>query len=395
MSGPELYTWYPLEQVISFFGARRDANSLCDGQWLIFPRTAVCLSTLGAAPKMSYFQTASYFCWVADRPYRVKSERERYSHFVPAEVVGPEAKKQRSIRLFVRTGERLDYLYAGELEPSYMQAAPGPENHGEARFELRPALPSEIWRELGGFQPGNLDFAPLDRALDRLRGQTTVDDRLDAIRELVDYWHGPIKPEDGMSDADLNGVALPRPLAWWYRHAGNRPEIMSGQNIMFRPRDDHHKYWQLSLDDGFLHFYSENQGCHFWATLPHGDDPPVFSRSESTAPWEREDISLSEHLILTCLFEAVICHAKYGAWAAWLDQDKVDEIAKTIPPIAISPWRWIGARFFAGRGAFMVAASNVELEGRPGCSVWIGAKTEHPLQFLKPLLDDRWEYVAV
>jgi hypothetical protein len=28
-------------------------------------------------------------------------------------------------------------------------------------------------------------------------------------------------------------------------------------------------------------------------------------------------------------------------------------------------------------------------------SVSIGAKTEHPLQFLKPLLDKSWEYVAL
>jgi hypothetical protein len=313
---------------------------------------------------------------------------------VPAEVVGPEAKKQRSIRLFVRTADRLGYLYVGELEPSYMQTAPGPENHGEATFELRPALPSEIWRGLGGFQPGNLDVTPLDRAFDRLRGPATVDDRLDALRELVEYWHGPIKPDDGMSDADLAGLALPRPLEWWYRHAGKRSGIIS-QNNLFLPRDERHKYWQLSLEDGFLYFYSECQGCHHWATLPHGDDPPVFSRSETTAPWEQEDITLSEHLVLACMFDAVICHAKYGASTAWLDQDRVDEIAKTIPPIAISPWRWIGARFFAGQGAFMVAASNGELKGRRGCSVWIGAKTEHPLQFLKPLLDDRWEYVAV
>jgi len=393
MSGPELYKWYPLEQAVAFFGTRSEAKDLCNGQWLIFPKTEICLSTVGAARKMSHFETGSYFNWVADQPYHVGSNR--YAQFVPPEVVGPEAKKQRSIRLFVRPAERRDYLYLGELEPSYVQTAPGRDNHGEARFELRPALPSEIWRELDGGDFGNLDFTGVDRAFDRLHGPATIDDRLNALRALVEYWHGPIKPEDGLSDAELNGLALPRPLEWWYRHAGKRSEIMSGQNIMFLPRDDRHKYWQLSLDGGFLHFHSENQGCHFWATLPEGDDPPVFSRSYSTAPWEQEDMSLSEHLVLTCLFEAVICHAKYGASTAWLDQDEVDEIVKIIPPIAIAPWRWMGARFFAGRGAFMVTASNGVSGGRPGCSVWLGAKTEHPLQFLKPLVDDRWEYVAV
>jgi hypothetical protein len=44
-----------------------------------------------------------------------------------------------------------------------------------------------------------------------------------------------------------------------------------------------------------------------------GDDPPVFGRYQSTDPWAQEGVTLSEHLILACLFEAVICDAKYGA----------------------------------------------------------------------------------
>jgi hypothetical protein len=44
-------------------------------------------------------------------------------------------------------------------------------------------------------------------------------------------------------------------------------------------------------------------------------------------------------------------------------------------------------KFFAGQGAFMWATKHGY--------VWIGAKTEHPLQFLKPLVNDDWEYVAI
>jgi hypothetical protein len=90
----------------------------------------------------------------------------------------------------------------------------------------------------------------------------------------------------------------------------------------------------------------------------------------------------------------VICHARYGASATWLEEEKVSEIASRIPPVAIAPWH-IGTRFFAGRGAFMFVEQNCEFDGKRGCSVWIGAKTEHPLQFLKPFIDDDWEYVAI
>jgi hypothetical protein len=38
---------------------------------------------------------------------------------------------------------------------------------------------------------------------------------------------------------------------------------------------------------------------------------------------------------------------------------------------------------------------NCEIDGTQGYSIWIGAKTEHPLQFLKSIIDDGWEHVAV
>jgi hypothetical protein len=348
---------------------------------------------VGEGPETSHFRDASHFYWVADQPYHVSPAP---CHSVPEQVIG-SAGKERSIHLFVRPRDSLEFLYVGELEPSYVQQAPWRGNHGMARFEFRPTLPSAVWLRLGGLQLGNLDFAPLDRALDSLRSPTTVEDRLGVLRHLVEFWHGPVKPEDGMSEAELTGVPLPMPLRWWYRWAGKRDEIMRGQNFLFKPVDEHHKYWQLAVEGGYLLFYIENQGVYEWSTLPHGDDPPVFGRYESTDPWEQEDVTLSEHLILVCLFEALMCHAKYGAHASWLEEEKLSELARTIPPVAIAPWRWTdgGTRFFAGRGAFMCAAPNGELNGTKGYSVYIGAKTEHPLQFLKPFIDDGWEYVAI
>jgi hypothetical protein len=239
------------------------------------------------------------------------------------------------------------------------------------------------------------NFASLDLALDLLWRPTTVQDRLGILQQLVNFWHGPIRPEDGMSEADLTWVPLPLPLRWWYRWAGKRSEVMSGQNHLFVPRDQERKHGQITVKDGRIYFYSENQGVYQWSTLPHGDDPPVFGRYEGRGRWGQEGITLSEHLILMCLFEAVMRHANCGASAAWLDEDRFDAIVRDIPPLAIRPRRWMKTRFFAGQGAFMCAAANGEVSGKKGYSVWIGAKTEHPLQFLKAYLDDRWEYIAV
>jgi hypothetical protein len=239
------------------------------------------------------------------------------------------------------------------------------------------------------------DASALDRALDRLRAPTTVHDRLDVLRQLVDFWHDPIRPEDGMSDAEIGGMALPLPLRWWYRWAGKRNDVLSGQNVLFVPRDYRNKYRVLAVRDGRLRFYVENQGVYEWATLPNGDDPPVFGRYDLRGRWVQEQVTLSEHLILMCLFEAVMGRNNYGASKAWLDEKRLEVIVRHIPALAIRPWRWMGARFFAHSGAFMCAAENGTSDGAKWFSVWIAAKTAQPLQFLKPLLDDTWEHIAV
>lgn len=307
MIQPQLYGSYAREQIVSFFGSPDEAQSFCNGQWLIFAKTAICLANVGKWPEKSFFDNGSHFYWLADQP-----------SFAPAQVLGPKAK-ERMIHLFASPPDSPEFLYVGELEPSYMSVAAGKGNHGMAMFALRPALPSALWVRFGGLPLGELDFAPVDRALESLRRPTTVEDRLGVLKQLVEFWHGPIRPEDGMSAAELAGVPMPMPLRWWYRWAGKRDEIMSGQNILYKPV---HKYWQLTVDGDHLRFYCENQGVHFWSTLTHGEDPPVFGRYNSADPWEREDITLSEHLILACLLEAVSCHA-YGAFAP-LDTLSVD-----------------------------------------------------------------------
>jgi hypothetical protein len=382
----KLYERYDRYQAIAHFGSETDARSLCDGQWLIFPDVVLCFADVGEPPTASHFRRGGEFCWVADKPYRVSDDKD--VKFVPREVVGRQAKR-REIHLFVRSRGSDRYLYVGKLGPSYVQIHGVGKPHGAARFRLSPALPSEVWMGLGGLHPGDLDHAAVDAALDRLRNPVNVEERLWVLQQLVDYWHGPIGPEDGIPEAELDGLAMPYPLRWWYGWAGRRKKIMSGQNGLLDPD-------MLNVRDGLLEFYAENQYCYQWGTHLEGDDPPVFGRSETINPWKPEGITLSEHLILACLFEAVIAHSPYGASTVWLEDSVIDRIAEHVPPIPIGPWRWGGStRFYARGGAFMVTMSGGEIGGRPGGSVWIGAKTEHPLQFLTPFIGKDWDHVAV
>jgi hypothetical protein len=261
--------------------------------------------------------------------------------------------------------------------------------------ELEPALEITGWLPFQGLHAGKLDFDSVDAALDRLRQPTLIEDRLSVLHHVVNFWHGPIRAEDGLSNAELAGFHLPAALRWWYRWAGKRSEIMSGQNFLFTPGDKNGVDRPPAMLDGRLFFYVENQGVYQWATLPAGDDPVVFGRYESSEAWEQEHIRVSEHLILACLFEAIMCHARFRASAAWLDEEKFAAIVEHIPPIAIAPWRWIGSRFFARNGAFMCAALNGIDKGKKYYSVHIGAKSPKPLRFLRPFLDETWECAEI
>ncbi len=385
MSDLNLYGWYDHGEAIALLGAEDESQSHCDGQWVIFPQVVIGFAEIGELPRKSHFTNGGEFCWVAEKPYQVNDDQ--HMKFVPQDVISLHA--DRPILLFVRPHGSERYRYVGHLEPACKFSLSGRDNWGEAYFSLSPALPSEVWAEIGDFSPGDLDHAAIDAALERLRCPSNVEERLWVLRQVVEYWHGPISPKDGFSDQELKGLTMPYPLRWWYRWAGRRERIMRGQNFLLAPD-------KLRVQDGLLEFYVENQYCYQWGTHVEGEDPPVFGRSETTDTWNPEGIALSEHLILACLFEATMCHSPYGASASWLEQSVLDKIIEYIPPIAINPWRWGGsAQLFAKGGAFMYTMPNGEIKGEQGYSVWIGAKIEHPLRFLKPFIDKKWEYVAV
>jgi hypothetical protein len=384
MTQPELYQAYEQTEALNFFGPDPAVQRLCDDQWIIFPTRIVCLTTLGEWPQAPYFRNAIRFCWTAEKDYRVGRD-PGYPPCLPTEVIGGKTEG-RKLHLFVRNRTSQKYIYVGEMGPTHAMGYAGKHNYGQADFVLSLALSSAVWTQLGGLHVGDTDHASVDAALDRLRAGTTWEQRFAVLKRLVEYWHGPIHANDGMTEAELAGIQMPTVLRDWYRWAGSRGGILSCFNRFHNPQD-------LKIDRGRLWFYTEAQGVYQWATLADGDDPPVFGRYWGNPLWEQEDVSLSEHLILACLFEAVNC-SNYGASAAWLDHIVHREIARTIPSIAIGEWRWLaGGRFHARNGAFMITCQNYD--NSQGGSVFIGAKTEHPLQFLRPYLNDSWEHVAL
>jgi hypothetical protein len=252
---PSLYAWYSAEEAIALFGSPAEAQRLCDGQWVIFESTAICLAYIGEKGDFSHFDKASSFYWVADKPYRVSDSVG--AKFVPAQVL-PSSERKHSIQLFVRPSGAERYLYVGELAPPSVLVKSLDAEVGAAHFKLSPILPSRVLAELGGLRLGDTDVATVDQALDRLKQPSTLHDRVSVLQKLVHYWHGPIGLEDGISDLEMKLYKLPTVLRWWYRWAGKRSQIMTAQNFLFTPNNESPRY-RPTMVDGRLLFYADNQ----------------------------------------------------------------------------------------------------------------------------------------
>jgi len=388
MNGLELYGQYDRQQAISFFGHLSEPRVLCEGQWLIFPNAVVCLTTVGEPPAVSNFHPASRFRWVADQPYQASDDEWA---FLPLEARAGR-NEDRPMFLFVRTAASDRFTYVGQLAPAHSWGVTKTEDFGFGNFDLSPTLPSRVWETLGGPLLGDQDIFNLDQSLNGLSRTQSVHERLVILRRLAEYWHGPIGPGEGFTEEELRERSIPFPLRWWYRQAGHNEGIMCGQNKLFGPDE-------LELDqEGRLLFYVENQGVYLWSTTMDGDDPPVWGKfNEARIPWTEEGMTLSEFLIGACIFQAVM-QAPFGASAAWAEESTLNQISVELAPLPLIAWKWPNypSRFFARNGAFMFASPNDDHEGNKAFSIWIGAKTEQPLAFLKPIVDkNTWEYVAL
>ena len=253
----------------------------------------------------------------------------------------------------------------------------------------------------------------IDQLLGSLGQPSTVERRLEILEKLIRYWHGGFLPDHLRPEESLRNLRLPRPLRWLYERGADRSGFFSRQNQLLGPDD-------LEIVDGRLVFYVENQGVYLWAIeekenrrdvpgqlrLPFMDehdsrpietndeDPPVWGRfNGKNDPWELEEVRLSEFLIQACLFEA-IQSAPHGASASWGNQDLLDRVTAPLKLVPLGAWRWPSYphRFWAGGGTFVSACPNGIVDGELGYSIWVGAKAEEPLQYLKVIVDKSWEH---
>jgi hypothetical protein len=243
------------------------------------------------------------------------------------------------------------------------------------------------------------DVVQVDAALRSLGRHSSPADRTKALKTLVEYWHGKMTPSDGLPESQLAGGPLPRSLYWWYSWAGRRQEITCGQDTLLQPGE------VSQVDNGRLvEFWVENQGVYARATLPSGDDPPVFQSDwNHEGRWRQEDLSVLEFLIQVCIHEA-ITNAKYGAFVD-IEEFQLSELSKLVPRLNIAPWRpwledqdpadtWGYMDFYVGRG--LLAQTNdlgCSAAGVRGNTLSVAAKTKEAFTQLDEVIGPKgWEH---
>lgn len=225
-----------------------------------------------------------------------------------------------------------------------------------------------------------MNLTEIDNSFALLHLYKSTEARLQILKQLVEYWHGTITPKYSIPSSQMEHLEMPQILRWWYEWAGKHDSIMSGENTLVSPAE-------LKIDQGRVVFHVDNNGEYLWSTLAAGEDPPVFGRYIDEQQWTPEGIQLSEHLINTCIFEAVVSHAPYKISATDISDETLQELLKLIPPLPIKGWRWSGGSSLCTmRGAFMHIASYENGDSFLH-SAWIAARENQTLEAAKLLLN--------
>jgi hypothetical protein len=239
-----------------------------------------------------------------------------------------------------------------------------------------------------------VDASQLDLALSRLGENASTHTRTEALKALVEYWHGPITDADGFPQSELDHLPMPQSLRWWFSWAGRRLEITRGQDRLFQPSET-----KLVNGGRLVEFWIENQGVYTRATLPSGEDPLMFQSDWShEGCWKQEEMSVLEFLIEVCVSEA-ITHATYRGFLD-VDEAHLQRFNQLIPKLPIPSWRqWPPdderpyVDFYAGRG-FLAQAWDLGCSpaGIRGYTLWVAGKSPEAFFLLEGVIrPEQWE----
>lgn len=160
------------------------------------------------------------------------------------------------------------------------------------------------------------EFMPTDKLLNlfsKWSPNLLLNERLEALTELIRYWYESIAAEQSRANLRLPGF-LPISLQWLYKtvakyndqaFTSNYGEWTDGDPILTfhwlkRPVD-------ITCDEGnYCKFLNENQGVYQCAILNSTDDPAVFIRNNEQESWSKQSEKLTDFMLILIVFEITL-----------------------------------------------------------------------------------------
>ncbi len=217
-----------------------------------------------------------------------------------------------------------------------------------------------------------------------LNSASNPDQLLSELEKFIVFWLGPRKEEFGVPADVLDRYQLPTPLRRLYAFAGHwkrlcrytklEEDIFSLQEHL-RPPDR-----VEPTPDGKLIFVDENQGNWTCATLPEGQDPPVWVEdvfnNYGQEKWALVTESLSQFLVTFCLCDLLFgsnLHLTDKGLERWFQSS----MSEAIPLWSEGVYPNWGEKF-----SFYLVGGSV-LVGNLGGGISFGANDDEGKKFLK------------
>jgi hypothetical protein len=141
---PILHQMYSFDDAVTSFGNETLPEFFCVNNFVVIPKTVLCLVTLGDPATEPHLQSPSCLIWKwpdcrSSLPGKVTEVWDRS---------GPEVRKLKDHHIFLRLRDGEAFYYAGT---AHLGSYGGPDY--TADFTLEHKLPREMWLRYGGY-PG-------------------------------------------------------------------------------------------------------------------------------------------------------------------------------------------------------------------------------------------------
>jgi hypothetical protein len=213
---------------------------------------------------------------------------------------------------------------------------------------------------------------------------STPDRLMGELERFIRFWLGPRREAYGEPESALRRRRLPAPLRRLYAFAGRwtrqHPQTTDQANI-FSIDDGLRSLNQLErTPDGKLTFLDESSGNWSCATLPEGDDPPVWVddtfEEYHQGKWGLVANSLSQFLVTFCLRE--LMHGSKRCLSGKALTDVFESSKEHAVPLWVNqPYVYLpkGYSFYLLHGRVLV--------GQGHGATWLAANHKDGIRFLE------------